>query len=118
MVPSPNILLLKTLRCCNPSHNFWCSLSFWCPGDCGPPPHLHFASPENELNETNYKSGTFLKYNCRPGYIKTSSKNVYLHCERSGEWTYNPFCVSKYDHLFFLLVPFTFLLNCLRSKAF
>lgn len=117
MVPAPNILLLKTLRCYVPSHNFLYSLSFWCPGDCGSPPHLYFASPINELNETNYKTGTVLEYNCRPGYGRTTSKRT-LTCIEGGTWNYNTFCVSKYDHLFFLFVLFSFLLSYLSSKAF
>ncbi|KAF6074075.1 complement component 4 binding protein alpha [Phyllostomus discolor] len=64
-------------------------------GDCGPPPHLQFAFPENELNETNYKYGTALKYNCRPGYTRTSSRNTYLICDKKGKWEYYYFCVKK-----------------------
>lgn len=63
-------------------------------GDCGPPPNLLFASPINELNETDFEAGTILKYNCRPGYSKTSSKNS-LTCQHGGVWKYTPFCTKK-----------------------
>lgn len=106
------ILLLKTPRCCVLSYNLWCSLSFWCPGDCDPPPSLHFAFPTKELNETSYKERTRLTYNCRPGYFKTSSK-TYITCE-GGSWQHENFCVSKY--LFFYLCFFLFFLqSCLRN---
>ncbi|XP_032948869.1 C4b-binding protein alpha chain-like isoform X1 [Rhinolophus ferrumequinum] len=64
-------------------------------GDCGPPPHLHYASPVNELNETSFKTGTVLKYHCRPGYSRSSSKNQVLTCRAGGTWNYIVFCVKK-----------------------
>lgn len=81
-----------------PSFNFRCSLSFWCPGDCGPPPNLNFAFQMEKFNETSYKESTRLYYSCRPGFSKTSSRN-YIKCE-NGDWRYDTFCVSKYEHLF------------------
>ncbi|KAF5916573.1 hypothetical protein HPG69_005368 [Diceros bicornis minor] len=48
-------------------------------GDCGPPPTLYFASPINELNETNFETGTVLKYACRPGYKKRCRNPGELH---------------------------------------
>lgn len=63
-------------------------------GDCGPPPNLHFASPVIKLNETNFKTGTVLKYNCRPGYSRTSSRN-HITCQVGGSWGHSTFCVKK-----------------------
>ncbi|XP_036888578.1 C4b-binding protein alpha chain-like [Sturnira hondurensis] len=64
-------------------------------GDCGTPPHLYFASPINELNETNYVTGTSLLYNCRPGYRRANSKPTSLICDKSGIWKYNFYCIKK-----------------------
>ncbi|XP_039737637.1 C4b-binding protein alpha chain isoform X2 [Pteropus medius] len=64
-------------------------------GDCGPPPYLNFASPINEFNETNFKTGTSLKYTCRPGYIKTGSRNQFVTCDSRGTWHYSDFCVKR-----------------------
>lgn len=64
-------------------------------GDCDFPPHLHFASPVNKLNETNYKTGTVLMYNCRPGYRKASSGLTSLICDKSGTWKYSFSCVKR-----------------------
>ncbi|XP_055966800.1 C4b-binding protein alpha chain-like [Sorex fumeus] len=63
-------------------------------GDCGPPPVLSYAAPMTELNETDFESGTVLKYMCRPGYIKTGS-NYFLTCEDSGDWKTSINCVKK-----------------------
>ncbi|XP_045392042.1 C4b-binding protein alpha chain [Lemur catta] len=62
-------------------------------GNCGPPPILQFASPVNQLNETEFQSGSSLRYNCRPGYSRTSS-NQFLTC-KEGQWSYSTFCVKK-----------------------
>ncbi|XP_015984766.2 C4b-binding protein alpha chain [Rousettus aegyptiacus] len=65
-------------------------------GDCGPPPYLNFASPIKESNETNFKTGTVLKYTCRPGYTKTaSSRYQSLTCSPEGTWSHSNFCVKK-----------------------
>uniref|UniRef100_A0A8D0YLZ0 Sushi domain-containing protein n=2 Tax=Sus scrofa TaxID=9823 RepID=A0A8D0YLZ0_PIG len=64
-------------------------------GKCGPPPYLQFASPISELNETEFETGTTLKYNCRPGYRKITAKNHVLTCESRGTWNYIEFCVKK-----------------------
>lgn len=101
-------------RCGVPSCDSGSSFSFWCSGDCGPPPNLHFASPVIKLNETNFKTGTVLKYNCRPGYSRTSSRN-HITCQVGGSWGHSTFCVSKYERLFFLLVLFPSLQSCLRN---
>ncbi|XP_004425249.2 PREDICTED: C4b-binding protein alpha chain [Ceratotherium simum simum] len=63
-------------------------------GDCGPPPTLYFASPINELNETNFETGTVLKYACRPGYSKISSRTQ-ITCQPRGMWQYSNFCTKK-----------------------
>ncbi|XP_012494291.1 PREDICTED: C4b-binding protein alpha chain [Propithecus coquereli] len=62
-------------------------------GSCGPPPILQFASPVNQLNETEFQTGSVVKYNCRPGYSRTSSSQI-LTC-RQGQWSYSTFCVKK-----------------------
>ncbi|XP_019484693.1 PREDICTED: C4b-binding protein alpha chain isoform X1 [Hipposideros armiger] len=64
-------------------------------GDCGLPPDIQFAAPASVLNETSFKTGTTLKYNCRPGYSRTSSKHQYLICEKGGRWYYITFCVKR-----------------------
>lgn len=77
----------------------WCSLSFWRPGDCGPPPDLPFASPVNKLIKTDFKTGTALKYTCHPGFSRIGSSKI--TCNARGSWDYSVFCTSKYQHLFF-----------------
>ncbi|EPY74341.1 hypothetical protein CB1_002101001 [Camelus ferus] len=62
-------------------------------GKCGTPPNLQFASLINQLNETEFETGTFLKYSCRPGYTRTSSRSYGLTCTSSGDWNYKVFCV-------------------------
>ncbi|XP_012616289.2 C4b-binding protein alpha chain isoform X2 [Microcebus murinus] len=62
-------------------------------GDCGPPPILPFASLVNQPNETEFKTGSTLKYTCRPGYTRTSSNQI-VTC-RQGRWSYGSFCVKK-----------------------
>lgn len=63
-------------------------------GTCGPPPTLSFASPIRVLNQTEFRTGTSVSYSCRPGYSKTSSSSQ-VFCRRSGEWSYDVFCVKK-----------------------
>ncbi|KAM8816338.1 C4b-binding protein alpha chain isoform 1-T1 [Rhynchonycteris naso] len=66
-------------------------------GDCGPPPYLSFALPINELNQTNFKPGTSLKYTCRPGYIRTtSSRYPTVNCKIGGTWQYSVFCTKRH----------------------
>ncbi|XP_010961542.2 C4b-binding protein alpha chain [Camelus ferus] len=64
-------------------------------GKCGTPPNLQFASLINQLNETEFETGTFLKYSCRPGYTRTSSRSYGLTCTSSGDWNYKVFCVKR-----------------------
>nr|XP_058918807.1 C4b-binding protein alpha chain-like [Kogia breviceps] len=64
-------------------------------GICGPPPYLQFASPIIELNETEFETGTTLRYSCRPGYSRTSSRSYSLTCDSTGSWKYRDFCVRK-----------------------
>ncbi|XP_037353610.1 C4b-binding protein alpha chain-like [Talpa occidentalis] len=63
-------------------------------GSCGPLPNLLFASPTSQLNKTIFEEGTQVKYNCRPGYSRTSSHQVVV-CKRSGRWEYSQFCIKK-----------------------
>uniref|UniRef100_A0A8D2DTC7 Sushi domain-containing protein n=1 Tax=Sciurus vulgaris TaxID=55149 RepID=A0A8D2DTC7_SCIVU len=86
-------LTIQTLRCHIPRYNVRFSLSFWCPGDCGLPPKLPFASPLNQLYETNFKAGTVLKYTCHSGYRKVNSSR--LTCGAYGAWIYSIFCIKK-----------------------
>ncbi|XP_037593316.1 zona pellucida sperm-binding protein 3 receptor-like [Cebus imitator] len=62
-------------------------------GDCGPPPKLPFASPTNLLYDTEFKTGTILKYTCHPGYGKINSSR--LTCDAKGSWSYSIFCAKK-----------------------
>uniref|UniRef100_A0A8D2JRT0 Zona pellucida sperm-binding protein 3 receptor n=1 Tax=Sciurus vulgaris TaxID=55149 RepID=A0A8D2JRT0_SCIVU len=66
-------------------YNFLC--------DCGLPPKLPFASPLNQLYETNFKAGTVLKYTCHSGYRKVNSSR--LTCGAYGAWIYSIFCIKK-----------------------
>ncbi|XP_078213140.1 C4b-binding protein alpha chain isoform X2 [Callithrix jacchus] len=64
-------------------------------GNCGPPPTLPFAAPvDTMLAETQFKTGTKLKYTCRPGYVRSHS-NQMLTCNSDGQWTYTTFCTHK-----------------------
>lgn len=63
-------------------------------GDCDPPPYLIFASPTNELYKTEYRTGETVKYTCRPGYGRASSKQL-LTCTSRGLWDYDTFCIKK-----------------------
>ncbi|XP_058525103.1 C4b-binding protein alpha chain [Ochotona princeps] len=63
-------------------------------GDCDSPPYLSFASPINELHKTEYKTGESVRYTCRPGYGRASSKQ-YLTCTSRGLWEYDTFCIKK-----------------------
>ncbi|XP_010852569.1 PREDICTED: zona pellucida sperm-binding protein 3 receptor-like [Bison bison bison] len=62
-------------------------------GDCGPPPDLQFASPDNKLNNKDFKTGTTLKYTCLPGYSRIRSSSV--TCNDRGSWDYRVFCAKK-----------------------
>lgn len=105
--PCSKLHATETIRHCVPRYNFWCSLSFWCPGNCDPPPTLSFAAPVNitTLTETHFETGTTLKYTCRPGYARSHSDQM-LTCNSDGQWTYTTFCVREYQHLFFSFVLF------------
>ncbi|XP_077013759.1 C4b-binding protein alpha chain isoform X2 [Tamandua tetradactyla] len=63
-------------------------------GDCDIPSSLPFASPINALTETRFKTGTVLKYTCRPGY-RQNNANPTLTCDRGGLWYYTEFCDKK-----------------------
>ncbi|XP_020025823.1 C4b-binding protein alpha chain [Castor canadensis] len=64
-------------------------------GNCGPPPELAFASHINKLDQTNFTTGTTLRYACRPGYSRFSS-NQNVVCTRDGTWFYEDnFCNKK-----------------------
>uniref|UniRef100_A0A2K5I3J9 Sushi domain-containing protein n=1 Tax=Colobus angolensis palliatus TaxID=336983 RepID=A0A2K5I3J9_COLAP len=54
---------------------------------------LPFASPINPLYDTEFKTGTTLKYTCHPGYGKISSSR--LICDAKGSWNYSIFCAKK-----------------------
>lgn len=88
----------EILRCCVPSY-YLMLFVISCPGDCGPPPDLLFASPVNKLHKMDFKTGTILKYTCHPGYSRIGSSRV--TCNAKGSWDYSVFCISKYQHLFF-----------------
>ncbi|XP_005375483.1 PREDICTED: zona pellucida sperm-binding protein 3 receptor [Chinchilla lanigera] len=62
-------------------------------GDCGPPPILPFASPAMQSYETNFRTGTALRYNCHHGYWRVNTSHVI--CDISGSWIYNVFCAKK-----------------------
>ncbi|XP_043780059.1 C4b-binding protein alpha chain-like [Cervus elaphus] len=62
-------------------------------GDCGPPPDLQFASPNNKLNNKDFKTGITLKYTCLPGYSRIGSSSV--TCNDRGSWDYHVFCAKK-----------------------
>ncbi|VCW84556.1 unnamed protein product, partial [Gulo gulo] len=64
------------------------------PGDCGLPPNLYFASPTTVVNETYFKSGTILRYTCRPGYGRVNYLSPTITCQYN-KWNYNEFCVKK-----------------------
>ncbi|XP_054419468.1 C4b-binding protein alpha chain-like [Pteronotus mesoamericanus] len=65
-------------------------------GDCGPPPHLSSAISIKELNETNYESGTILKYHCRPGYTRSGSGFYSLICKGDTWETYGSItCIRR-----------------------
>ncbi|XP_008062635.2 C4b-binding protein alpha chain [Carlito syrichta] len=63
-------------------------------GNCGPPPRLPFATPINEMNMTDFKTGHILRYTCRPGYSRVSSNQI-LTCKHTGLWGYTNFCIKK-----------------------
>uniref|UniRef100_A0A2I2YKD7 Sushi domain-containing protein n=1 Tax=Gorilla gorilla gorilla TaxID=9595 RepID=A0A2I2YKD7_GORGO len=66
-------------------------------GDCGPLSKLPFASPINPLYDTEFKTGTTLKYTCHTGYGKINSSR--LICDAKGSWNYSIFCASKNPEL-------------------
>ncbi|KAL1775040.1 C4b-binding protein alpha chain, partial [Sigmodon hispidus] len=63
-------------------------------GKCGPPPDLHYALPVSETNQTDFEIQTVLKYNCRPGYTRSSSSQT-ISCKPEGEWHIDVKCVRK-----------------------
>uniref|UniRef100_A0A8C6RHT2 Sushi domain-containing protein n=1 Tax=Nannospalax galili TaxID=1026970 RepID=A0A8C6RHT2_NANGA len=63
-------------------------------GNCGPPPTFPFAFPTTELYQTEFESGTSLRYSCRPGYSRTSSK-LMIVCRNEGQWDHDVVCVKK-----------------------
>lgn len=63
-------------------------------GKCDFPPSLPFASLLTQPNQTEFESGTFLKYTCRPGYSRSGS-NQFMICQDSGTWKNLVSCVKK-----------------------
>ncbi|XP_052056456.1 C4b-binding protein alpha chain-like [Apodemus sylvaticus] len=63
-------------------------------GKCGPPPDLPYALPVSDTNQTDFESYTSLKYNCRPGYMRSASSQI-IQCRPSGEWHISISCVKK-----------------------
>ncbi|XP_059002210.1 C4b-binding protein alpha chain-like isoform X2 [Mustela lutreola] len=63
-------------------------------GGCDSPPNLDFASLTTVVNETYFKSGTVLRYTCRPGYGRVNILNPTITC-RHDKWDYYEFCVKK-----------------------
>ncbi|XP_078012478.1 C4b-binding protein alpha chain [Phascolarctos cinereus] len=69
-------------------------------GFCDPPPKLVYAAPVSPLEiggETIFIDGTQLKYTCRPGYSRNTSKTI-LTCEKNSWYPTTPFCVKKRCH--------------------
>ncbi|XP_074078653.1 C4b-binding protein alpha chain [Macrotis lagotis] len=66
-------------------------------GSCGPLPKLVYAAPVAVLDQTNFTEGTQVKYNCRPGYSRSSSKTT-LTCIENSWYPITPFCVKKRCH--------------------
>ncbi|KAH0507286.1 C4b-binding protein alpha chain [Microtus ochrogaster] len=62
-------------------------------GKCGPPPDIPGALLVSETNKTEFESYEFLKYSCRPGYIRATSGQT-IYCEAKGTWTVTISCVS------------------------
>lgn len=63
-------------------------------GKCGPPPDIPGALLVSETNKTEFESFEFLKYSCRPGYIRATSGTA-IYCEAKGTWTVTISCVKK-----------------------
>ncbi|XP_072504081.1 C4b-binding protein alpha chain isoform X2 [Notamacropus eugenii] len=66
-------------------------------GLCGPPPKLAYAFLVSSLqieDETTFPEGTQIKYACRPGYSRSSSRTT-LTCENNSWSSTTPFCVKK-----------------------
>ncbi|XP_057625999.1 C4b-binding protein alpha chain [Chionomys nivalis] len=63
-------------------------------GKCGPPPDIPGALLVTETNKTEFESFEFLKYSCRPGYIRATSGQA-IYCEAKGTWTVTISCVKK-----------------------
>ncbi|CAO2636747.1 C4b-binding protein [Lemmus lemmus] len=63
-------------------------------GKCGPPPDIPGALLVSETNKTEFESYEFLKYSCRPGYIRTTSGQA-IYCESGGTWTVTISCIKK-----------------------
>ncbi|XP_012934042.1 complement receptor type 1-like isoform X2 [Heterocephalus glaber] len=53
-------------------------------GQCEPPAQLPFARPVNPSEQSQFPIGTFLKYECRPGYLK---KLFFITCQSNSAWT-------------------------------
>ncbi|XP_027727321.1 C4b-binding protein alpha chain isoform X2 [Vombatus ursinus] len=69
-------------------------------GFCDPPPKLVYAalvSPSEILNQTTFEDGTQLKYTCRQGYVRNSSRTT-LTCRKNYWSPTTPFCVKKRCH--------------------
>lgn len=63
-------------------------------GKCRPPPSFPFAFPINELNQTEFKTGDAVRYDCLPGYRRTNLNSV-VTCGSTGQWLNAIVCVKK-----------------------
>lgn len=63
-------------------------------GKCGPPPNIPGALLVSETNKTEFESYEFLKYSCRPGYMRTASGQA-IYCGADGTWTNTISCIKK-----------------------
>ncbi|KAM9005013.1 C4b-binding protein alpha chain [Sarcophilus harrisii] len=68
-------------------------------GSCGPLPKLLYAAPMSleMANKTNFSDGEQVRYICRPGYSRNSSR-VTLTCRDNSWYPTTPFCVKKRCH--------------------
>ncbi|XP_074165134.1 C4b-binding protein alpha chain isoform X2 [Sminthopsis crassicaudata] len=69
-------------------------------GSCGPLPKLVYAAPILSMemsDKTTFSDGEQVKYTCRPGYSRNSSR-VTLTCRDNSWYPTTPFCVKKRCH--------------------